>query len=59
MLPESTPLEECEAALQAHKTDNPQEKHGKHEHSLAAITVSREEMLERFANYIDHFGVRT
>lgn len=50
---------ECESALRAHKDDNPQEKHGKHEHSLDAITVSREEMLERFANYIAHFKIRT
>jgi len=50
---------ECESAMQAHKADNPQAKHGKHEHSLDAIKVSREEMLERFSNYIDHFNVRT
>ncbi|MFT5443693.1 MAG: hypothetical protein ACI8W3_002744 [Myxococcota bacterium] len=49
---------ECEAAMRAHVSDNPQEKHGKHEHSLKAIETSREAMLDRFANYIDHFNVR-
>jgi hypothetical protein len=50
---------EGEAALRAHKEDNPQEKHGKHDHSLEAITVSREEILERFAKYVNHFQIRT
>ncbi len=48
---------DCEAAMRAHHTDNPQEKHGKHAHSLGAIETSREAMLERFGNYINHFGV--
>ncbi len=50
---------ECEAALQAHRSANPQEKHGKHAHSLEAIEVGREAMLERFANYISHFDIQT
>ncbi len=50
---------EGESAMRAHKEDNPQEKHGKHDHSLDAIKVSREEMLERFAKYISHFNVKT
>ncbi len=48
----------CEAAMRAHHEDNPQEKHGKHAHSLGPIETSGEAMLERFANYISHFGVR-
>jgi len=48
----------CDAAMRAHKEDNPQEKHGKHAHSLGAIETSRDAMLERFAGYISHFGVR-
>lgn len=50
---------ECEAAMQAHRDANPQEKHGKHAHSLDAVGMSREEMLERFSHYIEHFNVRT
>lgn len=49
----------CEAAMIAHRDDNPQEKHGKHQHSLEAVGMPREQMLERFANYIDHFNIKT
>ncbi len=48
---------ECETALRAWSDENPQEKHGKHGHSLDAIETTRDEMLERFAAYIDHFNV--
>jgi hypothetical protein len=48
---------ECEAALRAWHSDNPQHRHGKHEHSLDAVNVSREEMLERFSVYVDTFDV--
>lgn len=49
--------EPCEAALQEWNAANPQERHGKHAHSLDEIAVRREEMLERFSRYIEHFGV--
>ncbi len=50
--------DEAEAAMRTHHAENQQGKHGKHDHSLQKVETSREAMLERFANYIDHFGVR-
>lgn len=47
----------AEAALAQWNADNPQHKHGKHSHSGAELGVSREQILDRFADYIDHFGV--
>ncbi|MCS5618315.1 MAG: sulfotransferase [Myxococcota bacterium] len=52
-------LPECQAAMEGHRDDNPQGKHGKHAHQQQALGVTREEMLERFAPYINHFNVRT
>lgn len=48
---------ECEQALTKWTQENPQEKHGKHGHTLDALEVSREEMLDRFGPYINHFNV--
>lgn len=47
-----------EAAMRAHHADNQQGKHGKHAHSLQQLETSRDAMLERFGEYIRHFGVR-
>jgi hypothetical protein len=49
--------DDCEQALRAWTQENPQEKHGKHGHTLEAIETTREEMLERFSTYINHFNV--
>jgi hypothetical protein len=49
--------EETEAALTAWQEGNPQHRHGRHDHSLEGITVSRQAMRERFSVYIDRFGV--
>jgi len=49
---------ETEEAMRAHHAENQEGKHGKHSHSLEKIETSREAMLDRFADYIDHFGVR-
>ena len=47
----------CDGALRAWHAQNPQHRHGKHEHSLDAVNVSRERMLDRFGTYITHFDV--
>jgi hypothetical protein len=49
---------ECESALRAFSAENPQEKHGKHAHTLDAISIDRAEMLDRFSAYIDYFDVK-
>lgn len=50
---------ECEQALKQWNVDNPQNKHGKHSHDKEALDISREQMLERFAAYIERFNVKT
>ena len=50
-------LPECESALRSWKQDNPQKKHGKHEHSLEGTEIGRETVIDRFANYINHFNI--
>ncbi|MDP6978569.1 MAG: sulfotransferase [Myxococcota bacterium] len=47
----------AEIAMREHHADNQQGKHGKHDHSLGVLETSRQAMLDRFANYIEHFGV--
>ncbi len=37
---------------------NPQGKHGKHEHSLESVGLSREEILAPFAGYMRHFDMQ-
>ena len=49
----------CAAALQQWHTDNPQHKHGKHGHGEHTLALDRAQILERFAPYIEHFGVNT
>jgi hypothetical protein len=48
----------CEGALQQWNEDNPQHKHGKHGHGDNKLALHRDQILERFAGYIDHFGVQ-
>lgn len=50
---------ECENALKQWNEENPQNKHGKHGHSMEGIDATSERILERFAPYIKHFGVNT
>ena len=47
----------CEGALRAWSEGNPQDRHGKHTHSLDEIQVSPERVAERFAHYIDTFNL--
>jgi hypothetical protein len=51
--------EDGERRLRSWQEDNPQHKHGKHVYSSAAdeIGVSGAEILERFAGYMDHYGM--
>ena len=48
---------ECQAAVGAWNDDNPQNKHGKHAHAAQAVPLSREQIHERFATYINACGV--
>jgi len=48
---------EGETALRKWQDDHPQHKHGKHDYSKQDIGVSRDEILERFATYMDYFGM--
>jgi hypothetical protein len=49
-----------ERALRAWQENNPQHKHGKHEYSKSAedIGISSHDILDRFAGYMDHFGMK-
>ena len=49
---------ECEAALRQWSEDNPQHKQGKHSHSGDQLALSREQIQERFASYINRFNVQ-
>ena len=48
---------QAEQHLNAWGNDNPQHKHGKHDYD-ADIGVSRTEILDRFASYMDHYGMK-
>ena len=48
----------CEQAMQQWCDENPQNKHGQHIHSRDTLSISKEQMLERFDTYIKRFGVR-
>jgi hypothetical protein len=49
--------EEGERALRSWHESNPPGKHGRHEHSMTDVGVSRAEILDRFKGYMDHFGI--
>jgi len=44
-------------ALAAHALDNPQGKHGRHEYSLEQYGLTPERVRERFASYIESYGL--
>ena len=48
---------EGERALRAWRDENPQGRHGRHEHSMEDVGLTRGEILERFAPYMRHFGI--
>jgi hypothetical protein len=44
-------------ALEAHSAAHPQGKHGRHEYALADYGLTEPRVLERFAPYIERFGI--
>ena len=48
-----------ETALNAWRDANPSEAHGRHDYGDSEFPLGREEILERFAKYIKHFGIET
>jgi hypothetical protein len=48
-----------ERALRAWQDDNPQHKHGRHEYTRdeSEIGLTRDEILDRFGEYMDHFRI--
>jgi hypothetical protein len=50
---------QCDSALRQWNADNPQHKHGKHSHRGEPLAIGYQQIRERFAAYIDRFGVNT
>lgn len=52
---------EGERALRAWHDDNPQHKHGRHTYStsLEDVGLTRTQIVDRFAEYLDYFGMKT
>lgn len=48
---------EAEAAMTAHLAENGQGKHGKHSYSLEEFGLSKQEVRDRFAGYIERFAI--
>ena len=48
---------EGRVALEAHAASHPKDKHGKHEYDLASFGLTREQVRERFADYLARFDV--
>lgn len=52
------PLEgDARAAMEAHAATHTQHEHGKHEYDLASFGLTREQVRERFADYVERFGL--
>jgi len=49
---------EGEVALRQWSEENPQHQHGKHSHSGDQLALSKEQIQERFASYINRFDVQ-
>ena len=50
---------EAEADMRAYMDDNEQGKFGRHAYSLEPFGLDAGELTERFAPYVERFGVRT
>ncbi len=48
---------ETRAALEAHVREHPQGKHGRHEYSLDEYGLSPERVRDRFAGYVERYGL--
>ncbi len=46
-----------ETALQAWQQSTPREKHGAHHHTMDDVGLTRTETLDRFAAYMEYFGI--
>lgn len=51
------PFDEARKAIEAYSASHPKDKHGKHEYDLASYGLTRDQVRERFAAYIDRFGL--
>jgi uncharacterized protein (DUF433 family) len=51
--------DETRAAMQAVLDENPQGKHGKHEYRLEDYGLTREQVYDHFADYIDRYDIAT
>jgi len=49
--------EPARRAFEAHVAANPKGKHGEHEYALAEHGLTRAQVLERFAPYVERFGI--
>ena len=48
---------EAEARLSAWREDNPRGKHGEHRYTLEEFGLSQSMIYDRYAAYLEHFGV--
>jgi hypothetical protein len=51
------PFDALRGTFEAHWASHPKDQHGKHEYDLASYGLTREQVRERFAEYIGRFGV--
>ena len=51
------PFEAARAALEAYSADHPKDRHGKHEYDLSTFGLTGEGVRDRFAAYIERFGL--
>jgi len=53
--------DESERALRAWHADHPQHEHGRHEYSTAPqdVGLTRDEIVDRFAEYLEYFGMES
>jgi hypothetical protein len=51
------PFEAARGPIEAYAAAHPQGKHGKHEYDLATYGLTRDRVRERFASYVERFGL--
>ena len=49
--------EEIRTALETHILEHPKDKHGSHQYDLEEYGLTAERVRERFAGYIERFGL--
>jgi hypothetical protein len=50
--------EEAERRLRAHRAENPRGKYGEHRYTLDEFGLTHAAIYDRYAAYLEHFGVR-